>query len=189
MALNLVFRSLNVEDNILIVLPLVVSSNSWGWKVVESWRIVLLGFIFNLILRRILSLLASFVYENVWRALENWKMWISSPCFILDISYFAFIGSLLWTQFGVWNFKLAESACLAKECIYLFYVQSFFSRYRAGTNIAFIVVKWFVHNARLLLLEGDRAVKGFSKLSLSLLGPVAIIGKVSRHYPLSNWLV
>jgi len=185
MANNLSFRSLNMEDNILVVLPRLVSSNLWGWKVVKSWRIVLLLFIFNLMLRRILSLLASFVYENVWWTLENWKMWISSPCFILDIFYFALIRSLLWTQFGVRNFELPESAFLAKEYIYLFYLQSFFSRYCTGTFIAFIAVEWLVHNVWLLLLEGDRAVKGFSKLSLSLLGPVVNIGKVSRHY----WLV
>ncbi len=68
-------------------------------------------------------------------------MWISDPRLILDVSYFAFMGSLFWTQLGVRNLELAEGAFFAKERIYLFYMQSFFSRYRAGTNLAFIVVK------------------------------------------------
>ena len=45
------------------------------------------------------------------------------------------------SQLVVCDFEFAEGAFLAQKRIDLFYVQSFFGRHCAGTNLALIVVK------------------------------------------------
>jgi hypothetical protein len=113
-------------------------------------------------------------------------MWISCPGFIVEVPWFAFVGSLLWRQIVVCYLELAKNALFAQKSVYLFYVQSFLSWHCACAVFAFIVVKGLVHQAWLFLWERNCAVKRFLKLFLSLPGPFASSRKFSRYNTFSQ---
>ena len=81
-AIHLGRRPLVVENDILVNFLSFVGRDFRCREVLKSGGVVLLSFVFHQVVRDALSLLASFVDENVRRTLQYLEMWISGPGFI-----------------------------------------------------------------------------------------------------------